>query len=137
MEKTSKRIGVWDIVLLALALIMFVGLVTFLQPCGPKDDGSWMSCHWAGQALLGVAGAMLALAAVRLFVRSGVKLGLDIGSAVLAGLAMLLPGHLIGLCMMDTMRCHAVMTPGVTVLSILSVAAAAADIFLQGKKDKA
>lgn len=137
MEKKNNRVGVWDIVLPALALILFAGLLTFLKPCGPKDDGSWMTCHWAGQALRGVAGAMLALAVVRLFVPGGVKLGLDIGMAALAVLSLCVPGHLIGLCMMDTMRCHAVMTPGVTVLSILVIAAAAADMILQRKKDKA
>lgn len=137
MEKKNERVGVWDIVLPALALILFAGLLTFLAPCGPKDDGSWMTCHWAGQALRGMAGAMLALAAARLFMPGGVKLGLDIGMAALAVLALCVPGHLIGLCMMDTMRCRAVMTPGVTVLSILVIAAAVVDMILRRKKDKA
>ena len=137
MEKKNDRVGVWDIFLLALALILFVGLLTFLRPCGPKEDGSWMTCHWAGQALTGAAGAMLALALVRLFVRGSVKLGLDIGAAALAVLVICIPEHLINLCMMDTMRCHAVMTPGVTVLSVLIIAAATADMFLRRRKGKA
>ncbi len=135
MEKKSKPVGVCDIVMLALALVLFIGLLTFLRPCGPKDDGGWMTCHWAGQALRGVAGALLLLAVVRLFVRGGVKTGLDMGMAVLAALAICVPGRLIGLCMMDAMRCRAVMTPGVTVLSILMIAAAAADMLLRRKKD--
>lgn len=135
MEKKNKRMGVWDVVLLALALILFVGLLTFLHPCGAKEDGSWMTCHWAGQALIGVSGAMLALAVVRLFVRGGVKIGLDIGMMVLSVLAICVPGHLIGLCMMDTMRCRAVMTPGVTVIAILTIAAAVIDIFVQRKRN--
>jgi len=126
---------VWDIVLLALALVLFIGLLTFLRPCGPKEDGGWMTCHWAGRALTGVSGTMLALALVRLFVCGGVKLGLDIGTAALALLSICIPGHLIGLCMMDTMRCHAVMTPSVTVIAILTIAAAAIDIFVQRKKN--
>lgn len=134
MEKKNDHIRLWDFVLPTLALILFAGLLTFLKPCGPKDDGSWMTCHWAGQALLGVAGAMLVLAVVRLFVNGGVKLGLDIGEAALALYAICVPGRLIGLCMMDTMRCRAVMTPGVTVIVILIIAAAAADIFVQRKK---
>ena len=137
MEKKNKQVCAMDIALLALALILFIGLMTFLKPCGPKEDGSWMSCYWAGQALKGTTGAMVLLALVRLSVRGEVKIGLDIGSAVLAILSVLIPGRLIGLCMMDAMRCHAVMTPGVTVLSILTIAAAATDIILRRNKNKA
>lgn len=134
MEKNHKSAGVWDVVLLALSLILFIGLLSVLKPCGPREDGGWMTCHWAGQALRGVSGALLILALVRLFVRGGVKLGLDIGMAALAALAICIPGHLIGLCMMDAMRCRAVMAPGVTVISILTMAAAIIDIFVQRKK---
>ena len=135
MEKNNKSTGVWDIVLLGLALILFNGLLTFLKPCGPKDDGGWMTCHWAGRALTGVSGTMLALAILRLFVRGGVKLGLDIGTAALAVLSICIPGHLIGLCMMDAMRCRAVMMPGITVIAILAAAAAVIDIFVQRKRN--
>ena len=48
----------------------------------------------------------------------------------LSVLALLLPGHLIDLCMMETMRCHTVMTPAVTVLSLLNIMVAAADIYV-------
>ena len=135
MEKNKKQITVWDVVLPALSLILFIGLLTFLKPCGPKEDGSWMTCHWAGRALAGLAGAMLVLSIIRWFAGGGVKLGLDIALAVLAALAICVPGHLIGLCMMDAMRCRAVMTPGVTVVAVLVIAAAVIDIFVQRKKN--
>lgn len=130
----QHKIVVTDIILLVLGALFLIGLLTFLKPCGPKDDGSWMICHWAGNAAAGVAGALLALAVVRLFVSAKVKLGLDITAIVLSVLSICIPGHLIGLCMMADMRCRAVMAPGVTVLSVLTVIAAAADILMQRKK---
>ena len=135
MEKKNKRVEIWDVVLLVLALILFIGLLTFLKPCGPKEDGSWMTCHWAGQALVGISGAMLVLSVVHLFVKNHVKIGLDIGMMVLSVLAICVPGRLIGLCMMDTMRCRAVMSPGVTVTAILTAAAAIIDIFVLRKRN--
>ena len=48
----------------------------------------------------------------------------------------LIPGRLIGLCMMPDMRCHQLMTPGVTVCSVLALAAAVADAALIGRKGK-
>ena len=133
----SHKVRVTDVLLLALGVLLLAGTLTFLSPCGPKEDGSWMTCHWAGNAVAGVAGALLALAVVRLFVSGGAKLGLDVGTAALAALAALLPGRLIDLCMTAGMRCRAVMTPGVTVLAALTLAAAAADILLRRRWDKA
>ena len=137
MKHDERRLGWTDLVLLVLSLVFFVGMLTFLKACGPKEDGSWMTCHWACQALRGVSGAMLLLALLRLVTGGQVKTGLSLASAVLAVLAICIPGHLIGLCMMKTMRCHSVMTPGVMVLSILTILAAAADILLRRKKGTA
>lgn len=134
MDKRKKRIGATDIVLAALALALLIGILTFLKPCGPKDDGSWMTCHWAGRAVTGVSAALFVMALVHIFVDDRVKQGLDIAAAVTAVLAIIIPGRLIDLCMMDTMRCRAVMTPGVIVLSVLTVAAAAVDYLILRKK---
>lgn len=136
MKKKTLDIGVADIVLAVLCAVLLVGMLTFLRPCGPKEDGSWMTCHWAGQALTGAAGALFVLSAVRLFVSAPVKQGLDIAAAVLSVLAICIPGSLIDLCMMADMHCRAVMRPGVTVLAILIILTAAADLFLHRKKDK-
>ena len=56
----------------------------------------------------------------------------DLAAALLSAI---LPGNLIGLCMMDTMRCRSVMRPAVIVFSLLMIAAAIFDLFVQrGKK---
>lgn len=93
-----------------LALAVAVGSQTFLSPC-VHEDGSFGSCHWAGQALLGV-GLLLAALALLSWVRTDVYLA--ILPAALLG--CLTPGTLIPLCKMSAMRCRAVMQPAMILL---------------------
>ena len=129
----KNKIGAMDIVLLLLSAVLLIGVLTVFAPCGPKEDGSWMTCHWAGRAVAGAAAALTVIAALRPIARNA-RLGLDLAMLPISLLTLLLPGKLIGLCMMAEMRCRSVMTPAVTVLSLLIAAAAAIDAFLQKKK---
>ena len=129
----EKKIGAIDVALLVLSAALLLGVLTVFAPCGPKEDGSWMTCHWAGNAVAGVAAVLTACALVRLLV-GGTKRGLDFAMIAAAALATQLPGRLVHLCMMADMRCRAVMTPAVTVLSTLVILVAAADLVLQRKK---
>ncbi len=136
MEHKTRRVGAGDCLLLIFGIIFLVGIRTVFAPCGPKEDGSWMTCHWAGQALTGTAAVLLVLALVHLLLRDrGMKVGLDVGIAVVAVFSALLPGKLIGLCMMPDMRCHQLMVPGATVCAVLMVLAAVLDIGLRRKKE--
>lgn len=131
--KSSRRITSADIVLLLLTLAFFLGLLFVFGPCGPGEDG-WMTCHWAGQAARGVAGLMLALAFLRLLPGGPErKIGLDLALICSSMLAVLIPGRLIGLCMMRQMRCHSLMTPAVTVFSFLILLVSLVDLLAQRK----
>lgn len=93
-----------------------------------------MMCHWAGQALMGIAAALLAIAVMHLVIpRAQVKIGLSLAVIPVSVLAFAVPDHLIGLCMMETMHCHTVMEPAVTVLSLLNIMTAGADIYVYRK----
>lgn len=129
----KNRIGALDIVLLLLSAVLLIGVLTVFAPCSPKEGEGWMTCHWAGRAVAGAAAALTAIAALRLIVRDA-RLGLDLAMLPVSLLALLLPGKLIGLCMMAGMRCRSVTAPAVTVLSLLIAAAAATDAYLQKKK---
>ncbi len=66
----------------------------------------------------------------------GAKLGIDLAVLPAAVLASQVPGRVIGMCMMETMRCRAVMRPGVAVLAVLIAAATAWDLVLRLKAGK-
>ena len=134
MNEKKRRCGITDILLVVLNLIFFVGIQTVFAPCEARPDGSWMTCHWAGQALIGIAAALLAIAVMHLVIpRTQVKIGLSLAVIPVSVLAFAVPDHLIDLCMMETMPCHTVMEPAVTLLSLLNVLLAAADIYVYQK----
>ena len=131
-----RKINVTDIVLPVLSLALTLGVAFGFQPCAAHEDGSWMTCHWAGQAVLGVGAALSALNLLRFALSAKARKGLDLGVIALALLAALLPGRLISLCMMRTMRCRSVMQPAVLVIAVLITLAAAADMLLQAKNER-
>ena len=136
MGDKKSGVGVSDIVLLALGIVFLVGIFSFFGSCpGPKDDGTWMVCHWASRAIGGVAAVMAVVSAIHLFVSDAkMKMGLDIAIIPMALLAAAIPGNIINLCMIATMRCHTIMHPAVIVMSVLMIAAAVFDLVMQRKK---
>ena len=131
MNEKKRRCGITDILMVVLNLIFFVGIQTVFAPCEARPDGSWMTCHWAGQALIGIAAALLAIAVMHLVIpRTQVKIGLSLAVIPVSVLAFAVPDHLIDLCMMETMHCHTVMQPAVTALSLLNLMLALADIYV-------
>ena len=133
--KRSSAYTACDILLPLLALAVFLGLLFVFGPCGPKEDGGWMTCHWAGQALRGLAGALLVIALLHLLPgRAELKMGLDLATLPLSVLALLLPGRLIGLCTMASMQCRSIMRPAVTVFAVLLIIVSALDLLMRRKK---
>lgn len=138
MADTKRKIGVGDIALLVLSVFFAVGMFTIFAPCGPKEDGSWMVCHWAGNAVKGLAIVLAALSVAHIAFQNGsVKIGLSLAIVPVALFAAIVPGNVISLCMMKTMKCHAVTQPAGIVLSALIIIAAVLDIVLQKKNNKA
>ena len=123
-----KKISLPALVLLLLSILIAAGSVSFLGPC-VHEDGTFGACHWAGQALFGIACVMAVLAILHLVICSeGVRMGLDLAFCALAALVFWLPGKLIPLCMMPSMHCRMTMKPGSMVFAALLIIAAAADM---------
>jgi len=79
MNSQKKGIGVCPLLQIVLNAIFFVGIQTIFAPCAPHEDGTWMTCHWAGEALLGIAAVMLVMSLLHLLpLRTGVKGGLGV-----------------------------------------------------------
>ena len=131
--KENRHIGVTDALLLILSLGLAIGLATVFQPC-VHEDGSFGACHWAGRAVLGVGIALSALAVLRLFMGSQARRGTDAAFIAFGALTAALPGGLIGLCGMATMRCRTLTQPASLVLGVLIAVTAAADLLLRGRR---
>ena len=133
MENISKKTGVGDIILCLISVLFLIGILSIFKTCGPMDDGSFMTCHWAGNAIAGLAAVLTAIAVLHLFVSSQVKIGLDLAIIPTAILAAILPGNLISLCMMDSMRCQSVTRPATIIFSVLLIVIAIIDLLIQKK----
>ena len=136
MNSQKKGIGVCPLLQIVLNAIFFVGIQTIFAPCEPHEDGTWMTCHWAGEALLGIAAVMLVMSLLHLLpLRTGMKEGLVIAMIPVSFLIIVLPGRLIPLCMMETMRCHVIMQPAVTVIAVLKMGLSAVYLWQHRKEE--
>lgn len=122
----------------AAAAICMVGAVKIWAPvCGNllelvSGKEVPMKCHWAGQAAIGVAVIILAIAVTALFVKSGHK-GLMVADIV-AGVVLFLifTNTLIGVCASETMRCQTTALWGKGI-AVVVIAASLAELL--GNKD--
>ncbi len=129
-----KRSSLCALFTLVLAVVIAVGSVSFLGPCIHEDE-SFGACHWAGQALFGLG---LLLAAESLFTLLVKDLRMRQGCLVTiwmtAVLGFFIPGTLIDLCSMATMRCVALMQPAMRILCALIVLIALIGTISGGRK---
>ena len=129
----SKNRGI-SLLKLAVSIFFLIGFMSFLKPCGPKEDGTWMHCHQAGQALCLIAAGLALLSLAALLMKGKASMLLALLSIILALLAIILPGHVISLCMMPEMRCRAITAPAGFVFGILMIVFSIAGLFLRRKE---
>ncbi|MBO4291995.1 MAG: DUF4418 family protein [Lachnospiraceae bacterium] len=134
-----KKIKLTSVILTLLGVLLAVGVITFFSACPVGEKA--MICHYAQQAVLGIGIVEALLGLVHLLVNQAqIRVGLDVGILLDGILAVLVPGTLIRLCKMESMRCQAIMKPAVWIVGGLLVLTAAADILLNlrqsGKKEK-
>ncbi len=140
----KRKISVSACIRFLLGLLLAVGCQTFFSPC-VHEDGTFSTCHWAGVMLsgLGVVLAVLAFFAIVIslmgsagrlqgFAASlsgGLQAGISLAMTVTAVFAALVPGGLIPLCLMNDMRCNAVMRPAAMLLSAAVALISLLDVF--------
>lgn len=125
MKKENRQGGperFFSVLTLILGIILTAGVMLVFHACGPKDDGGWMSCHYAQLTVFGLGIAMACMSVFSLFADGKLSAVLRILTIVCAAAAAVIPGNVIHLCMMSGMRCRAVMRPSVILLSVLIMA---------------
>lgn len=115
---------------LIVAAVLAVGSQSFFSAC-KSEGGMHMACHWAQNAVTLLAAVIALQALIKIFIpNKDIKTGLALSVFTLAVSAILVPGTVISLCMMDTMRCHTVFQPAVIVVSSVLAAIAGVDALL-------
>lgn len=126
----NKKIAWTDIALLILSLILCFGTAFVFTACDMKDDETWMRCHWAQVAVVGLGAVMVFLNITRFFLDRKIRLGIDISCIAISVLAALTPHTIIPLCMINTMHCRSIMQPSVIIASAITGIVALFDLLL-------
>ena len=117
--------------------LLTLGVVTVFRACAAGEDGMWMSCHHAQTNVFYTGIVITALSAAALFIKnSKLKLTVQIIAIIAAAAAMLIPGVIVRLCMMDTMRCHILMRPFVILISLLYIVSVIINIVISCRAGK-
>ena len=107
-----------------IALVLSAGVMTVFRACPRGEDGMWMHCHDAQNYIFLAGLLMLAASAIAGITASKVRLAGILFAVVGIAAAIIcffIPGTIVHMCMMETMRCHALMKPFVKVMSILYI----------------
>lgn len=116
----DKKFPVLSLVSAVLGGVLSVGVATVFSACGPKEDGSWMHCHDTQLALIACGIIIAVVLALATFLKSpGARKALYVIAIILCIVVLLLPGIIMPLCMVDTMRCHVVMAPFARIMAAI------------------
>ncbi len=118
-----RKISVWSFVSFILSLLLTIGSTTVFAACGLKDDGTWMRCHSAQTMITALSAVLTAVILLQTFLpHKALKVLLNIVSIIGCIVIFLIPGTLMPMCMMHTMRCYTVMQPFVRIIVVLIAA---------------
>lgn len=131
-----KKINVLDVILSVISLIFVLGSIFIFDVCPAKADGSFMNCHWANRAATAVGVVIFALSLENIFVENKIKIGIISGIFASSILLGIIPGILINLCKMQTMRCWTTFKPSVLVFAILIAVFSILNLVLLIRKEK-
>lgn len=127
MKIKDKAFGITE---LLFSLLLTVGSVTIFKACG-AHEGRYMACHWAQNAVTLTGAVLTAASLIKLLIPDrAVKTGIAVTISLLSAAAAFIPGTVIGLCMMQTMRCHTVFRPAAAVAASLLAVTALADVIV-------
>ncbi len=103
-----------------LSLLLALGSFTVFAACGVKEDGSWMRCHSAQTTVTLCAVLLSAFLVLPAFIRKrALRIVLN-GIGIAGSIAVfLIPGKLMPMCMMHTMRCYTLFQPFVRIMAVL------------------
>jgi len=133
-----KKTIISGAVVILLGLLIAFGPQLLFKLCGGGCGccGDTPTCHWTGQAELGIGMLIAALGVCMLvFTEWNTQFGLIIGVFFAGIIALLIPHALIGGCAEKTMACHRIAFPALTIESVILVIFAAV-IAVYGERKK-
>ena len=116
-------------------LIVILGVVFFFLPfqiahvCNVKPDGSFMKCHWMGEAVRMLGGLIAVMGLLFIFFQKFSQ-GIAVSSIFIAICQVLLQFVVIGTCKTPTMSCNTWTKPTVIALSAILIIISSIYLFI-------
>lgn len=107
----NKKIKVLNIATIVLSVLSIVLLFTALKPC---EKG--MNCRPFNFIYMGILGVGIIFSVLSLIFK---KKWLSILPALVLPIGMTIDKELVGLCKVDTMRCHTITYPSIVVITTI------------------
>ncbi len=103
-----------------ISVLLTLGSCSVFAACRVKEDGSWMRCHSA-QAMVTICAVVLsAFLLLQAFIgKKTLKIVLNGIGVVGSAAIFLIPGRLMPMCMMRTMRCYTLFQPFVRIMTVI------------------
>lgn len=121
------------------ALIMGIGLLLVFTPsgfahvCFPKADGSFMKCHWMGEAVRMLGGLTAALGIIFMLIHKA-RIGLAFAHIGIGVCLLLLTTVVIGTCKNPAMHCNVYTKPTVVLLAAALIIINSVYLFLHRRE---
>ena len=119
-NKYSKYTVLLTVTLMIASIFLSLGVTNIFTGCtGLKEDGNYMRCHWAQNAIALVAGGTACMYLIGIFIKKhAIRKGILIGGIINNIVMIILANNtVIKLCMSKEMHCWTHMKPTVTMIS--------------------
>ena len=123
-DKYRKYSVILTVTLMVVSIFLSFGVTNIFTGCtGLKDDGNYMRCHWAQNAIALVATANACIYLIGIFIKNNsTKRGILIAGIINSVVTIILANNtVIKLCMSKEMHCWTHMKPAVTIISALLI----------------
>ena len=128
----------FSLVPMVLCLLLAAGSATVFSACGLKEDGTWMHCRSTQDTVVLCAFILSAVLLFHAFLHQRIlRVILNVIGATGAIFIFLIPGNLMPMCMMHTMRCYTLFQPFVRIITVLICLVSIVNIIrlCKGKKE--
>mgnify|MGYP002626068916 CR=1 FL=1 len=129
----NKKIKTDSIAIIFSVIYLFLMNFIFM-PCGIKEDGTFMNCHYAYRMILVCIVSILILSIIKFFIKNKyVGIGIIISTIIILIISIIIPNNIIPLCMIKTMRCHSIMVPANNIFAIIFIILSVVEIYIYKK----
>lgn len=124
---------IFGILIIVIGLFILFAPFGFAHVCPPRDDGSFMKCHWMGHAVQ-MMGCFITALGIVFCIFNKTRAGIAAANIGAGACVLSLVSFVIGTCKTATMSCNVYTKPVLILLAGFFIILNAVYLFLNRKK---